>query len=609
MRFSSLLVIVSAILLANTSLARANGGYNDPPSVSCAPPSLNTSAALAGGLVTVSPAPQSRDASADAQISFLGVPAGDLSNVTVTGSRSGAHAGQLAPYSQGDGASFLPAKPFNEEELVSVRATLNQEGRQTPFSWSFTVSSADTAHVAGAGTPIPPSKSSYYQHFASRPDLQPPVVTVTADSPSSGPGELFLAPYSGPGQYGPMILSEHGQLIWFKPLPGRDRAADLRVQSYEGKPVLTWWQDPLLIDGKSTAGIVIDNSSYEQIATVGAGNGYQADLHEFQITPQGTALITIYNAIKCDLASIEGPKNGGLVDAITQEIDLKTGLVMFEWHSLDHVALTDSYSSARPTSLKTPFDFFHINSVDVEPDGNLLIDARDTWALYDVNAKTGQVVWTLGGKHSSFTMGPGTKTAFQHDARRQPNGEITFFDNGANPAVHPQSRAIEERLDMQNMTVTLTHRYEHNPSLLAGSQGNMQALSNENWMVGWGEVPYFTEFSHSGAVLFDANLPNGYENYRAFRFPWSGQPHSRPAVVVKAQGHHQVIDVSWNGATQVADWRVLAGSSTQSLKPLVTVSRAGFETTVPISGSARYVLVQALDSGGAVIGASPTLKT
>lgn len=599
-----------ALAIVVCGCSGVSGSSASPTAAACVPESLNVSAALAGSRVTVSPTPQSRDASATTQISFLGPAAGELSAVSVSGSRSGPHPGRLLPYTQGDGASFLPTTPFREGELVTVSAQLDREGQSIPFSWSFTVAHADTVHAAGAGTPVPPSKSSYYQHFLSRPDLEPPKVDFTTRVPGNEDGDIFLSPYSGPGQYGPMIINHAGQLIWFKPLPDHSRAADFRVQSYEGQPVLTWWQDPLVIDGQRTAGIVIDNSAYQQIATVAAGNGYQADLHEFQITPQGTAYLTIYNAIQCNLSSVGGPKDGAIADTIMQQIDVNTGLVMYEWHSVDHVALADSYSSAKPTSLQTPFDFFHINSVEPTREGQLLIDSRDTWALYDVSAVTGQVVWTLGGKHSSFHMGPGTKTAFQHDARLQSNGEITFFDNGASPKIHPQSRAIEERLDMQNMTVTLTRRYEHDPPLVAGSQGNMQALANGNWMVGWGQEPYFTEYSPSGAVLLDAHLPAGYENYRTFRFPWRGMPTVPPTLVLRSPTHGgQIAYASWNGSTQTASYRALEGATPTDLTASArSVKATGFQTQLTIGRSAKYVAVQALDAQGQVLATSKTVK-
>ncbi len=594
-----------------SSSARAAG---IPANPRCTPPRLNVSAALAGSRVTVSPGPQTRDASALTQISMLGVPATALSHVTVTGSRSGGHSGRLLAYSQGDGASFLPSKPFTEGELVSVHAELRADGTTIPFSWSFTVAVRDRAGEAG-GSPFPPPHPPYYQSFHSRPDLKPPTVTVTTHTAGTAPGDLFVAPYSGPGQYGPMILDEDGAMVWFKPLsPQGTRAADFRVQQYEGRPVLTWWQDPLSAGGSSKAGEVILDSSYRQLAVVRAGNGYQPDLHEFQITPRGTGLITVFNGINCDLTAVGGPRNAAVADTLLQEIDLKTGLVMFEWHSLDHVALARSYASGRHASRKTPFDYFHINSIDVQPNGDLLVDARNTWAAYDLDARTGRVRWQLGGKHSNFKMGAGTRTAWQHDARRQPDGTITFFDNGATPAIHPESRAIAVRLDPQRKTATLVRADTHpSKALVAGSQGNLQALPNGAWMVGWGEVPYISEFSPSGQLLLDAHMPAAYESYRAYRLAWSARPADSPALALaKPPAAHggAVAYASWNGATDVASWRVLAGPSPAKLAPVCSSARSGFETAMalPSEAAGAYVQAQALDAAGTVIGASPVKR-
>jgi hypothetical protein len=614
----SLVGLGGLVGLVTLSSANSTAG---PPSVSpsCVPAHLNVSAALADERVTVSPGPETRDASASTQISMLGVPAGELADVTVTGSRTGPHPGRLAAYSQGDGASFLPSRPFAGGELVSVHAEVREGGRTIPFAWSFTVAVRDDpgSESAAVGTgkstntaPPPPAKE--YQSFRSRPELRPPDVTVSSEA-RTATGDLFLAPYSGIGQYGPMILDEHGGLIWFKALgPPGTRAANFQVQQYEGKPALTWWQDPLVADGSHTAGEVIANSSYQTIAVVRAGNGYQPDLHEFQITPQGTGLITVYDAIDCNLSAVGGPRDGAVADTLLQEIDLKTGLVMYEWHSLDHVPLTNSYSSAAPTTRAEPFDYFHINSVDVTQDGDLLVGSRNTWAAYDLNPKTGQVRWELGGKDSSFRLEPGAATAWQHDPIQQPDGAITFFDNGAFPQVHPQSRAIEVALNMHTMTATLVRSYEHKNPLVAGSQGNLQALAGGDWMVGWGQAGYLSEVAPSGQVLFNAHLPPDWESYRTFVLPWSGHPLQPPALAAEAaSGAHAgaTVYASWNGATEVASWQVLAGPSPAALKPAAAAPRSGFETAIatPSAAAGSYVAVQALNSAGAVIGTSPTV--
>ena len=597
-------------------LLRTSSAHAASPSPSCVPPRLNVSAALAGSRVTVSPGPETRDASATTQISLLGVPAGELTNVVVNGSRTGAHPGRLAAYSQGDGASFLPSTPFAPGETVSVHAELDEGGHTTPFAWSFTVAVRDvrgTATVSAISRPA--AAATNYQSFHSLPGVRPPIVTVASKAPTAS-GELFLAPYSGAGQYGPMILDEHGGLLWFQPIPAGARAADLRVQSYEGKPVLTWWQDPLVAGGSRQAGLAIADSSYRTIAIVRAGNGYQPDLHEFTITPQGIGLITVYTAIACDLSSVGGPRAGAVADTLLQEIDLKTGLVRWEWHSLDHVGAAES--EVETPSGTSPWDYFHLNSIDAQRSGDLLVDARNPWAAYDVNSKTGQVRWEIGGKHSGFKMGPGTGIAWQHDARQQPNGALTFFDNGAFPQVHSQSRAIEVKLDTTHMTDTLVRSRVHRNPLVAGSQGNVQALPNGDWVVGWGQAGYLSELDAAGHVLFNAHLPSSWESYRTYVFPWSAQPAQPPSLAVEAApggAAGTMAYASWNGATGVASWRVLAGPSPSGLTPVATSPRTGFETAIALPASVvhvraepSYAQVQALDSSGAVMGVSALVR-
>jgi hypothetical protein len=604
-----LIIGIGGLVGATLAPGRAQASTMAP---SCVPPTLGVSASLAGGAVTVSPEPDSMDASYLTQISFLGVPAVDISGVVVVGSRSGTHAGRLAAYAQGDGASFLPDRPFAQGELVTVHAVLRQGATTTPLSWSFTVAEVDSVSrsLETPPPPPPPAKPSELQHFVSRPDLQPPTVSVTTSTGAHAPGDIFLAPYAGPGQYGPMILDGDGQLIWFKPIPVGERAADLRVQEYDGQPVLTWWQDPLVADGQRDAGIVIANSSYQDIAIVRAGNGYQPDLHAFAITPQGTAIFTVYDAIRCNLSAYGGPANGAIADTLFQEIDLHTGLVRYEWHALDHVALADSYmpigQGGTPTS---PWDYFHINAVS-EHGANMLVNSRNTWAAYDVDASTGQIVWRLGGKQSSFQMGPGASPAWQHDAREEPDGTISFFDNGGTPRVHSQSRVIVDELDKQTMTATLVSSFVHPTPLLAASQGDFQPLADGNWFTGWGQEPFFSEFSASGQVLFDAHLPPLYQSFTALKFPWIGAPTGPPAIAVRADrskiGQHGgiVAYASWNGATAVASWRLLAGADPHALAPVASAPRTGFETAISASSSGAYLAVQALNASGAVLGFS-----
>jgi len=602
------LAVLLALGLATES---AHAAVSAP---TCAPGTLNTSALL-DGVVTVSPLPGSRDATPQTQISFLGVPNGELSQISVVGSRTGAHAGRLLAYSEGDGASFVPNKPFAQGETVTVNAQLRTGGAVQPLLDQFTIAYQDV--LTTTPETIHPGSTNQIQGFRSRPDLRPPTVTVTASSSAVAPGDVLVAPYDGPGQSGPMILEPNGGLVWFKALPKYTSATNLRVQEYGGKPVLTWWQGDISVHGFGLGEDVIVNGAYAEIARIKAGNGLQADLHDFQLTPRGTALITAYEPIICNLSSLGGPSFGAVTDGTFQEIDVRTGLVMFQWTSIDHVALSESYAPANTTNTRWPFDFFHINSINLDQDGSLLISGRNTWAAYDVQPQTGEIAWSLGGKHSSFTMGSGTSTAWQHDPRELANGSFSIFDNGASPTVHGQSRGIVVSLEPQGKTATLVSELTHTPPLLTKSQGNVQALTNGDWFIGWGEVPDFSELSPTGQLLFDAHFPTGDQSYRDLRFAWTGTPSTRPAfAVLAARGSAAAksagtVYASWNGATLVASWRVFVGATKRSLKPVAEAARSDFESAIPLpAGTAgRYLTVQALDANGRVLGtATPAVQ-
>ncbi len=555
----------------------------------CVPSVLDNSAELAG--VTVSPLPGSRDATPATQVSFLGAPASELSVQSVLGSVSGPHAGGLRAYSQGDGASFVPARPFVEGERVTVHALLRAHGHTQPLLDTFAVAHADSLDT----TPetIHPGSASEQQSFVSRPDLHPPAVAVTASSPAVAPGYEFLAPYSGPGQAGPMILDQSGAVVWFAPLPTDVSATNFRVQQYAGKPVLTWWQGDISVHGFGLGTDVILDQSYTRVATVAAGNGLRADLHDFELTPRGTALITAYEPIHCDLASIGGPAAGAVTDGVLQEVDVRTGLVRMQWTSLDHVAISESYEHPGGTP-SWPYDYFHINSINLDADGSLLVSARNTWTVYDVDGRSGQVVWRLGGKDSSFAESPQARTAWQHDPRLLPDGAISIFDNGSSPTVHPESRGIV--VTLTGGSAALVSELVHGPALVAESQGNMQLLPNGDWFLGWGQEPYLSEYGASGQLLFDAHLPAHEQSYRSYRFPWTGTPVHRPTFALRAG----LVYASWNGATQVGSWRLLAGARASALTPVAQAPRSGFETALPVPAgvSGPYLAVEALDASG-----------
>ena len=392
---------------------------------------------------------------------------------------------------------------------------------------------------------------------------------------------MFAAPFLGPGQWGPMIFDNAGNLVWFRPLQAGEDAADFRTQTYRGKNDLTWWQGRTLQLGYGLGEDVIANANYKTVAVVKAGNGLQADEHEFTLTPQGSAYVLAYSPVQTSLSSAGGPASGLALDGVIQEIDIHTGLVMWEWHSLGHVDVSESYSKL-PGLATNPYDYFHINSLTTDGHGNILISARNTWALYQISARTGAVIWRLGGKKSTFTLGAGVPFAYQHNALWLGNGEISLFDDEGAPPVKPPSRGEVIKLDQKAKTATLAGQLVRTPGpLITGSQGNVQSLPGGGWMVGWGGLPNLTEFNAHGEIVYDAQLPAGENSYRVYREPWSGQPTEPPAIVAKTTGATTAVYASWNGATTVASWQLLTGSSATHLTAVSTTPRSGFETTIP----------------------------
>ena len=439
-------------------------------------------------------------------------------------------------------------------------------------------------------------------HWHSRPDLRIPSLTVARSEAGVSTDPIFIAPYNAPNaQAGAVIVDNDGQPIWENPLAGMV-TTNFRVQSYRGSPVLTWWEGSIEL-GHGVGEYVIADASYRTIRRVQAARGLRGDLHEFVITPQDTALLTSYVVTGADLSGVGGSANGTIQDAIFQEIDLATGKVLLEWHSLDHIPLAESYSPA-----SADWDFFHINSVDRDlgGGGDLLISGRSTHTIYKID-RSGAIVWRLGGKHSDFDMGSGSAFAWQHDARRQPDGTLTIFDNGATPAVERLSRGLILDVDEQAMTATLLRQYTH-PKVLAGSQGSVQLLPNGNVFVGWGEVPRVSEFHHSGRLLFDAILGEEYESYRAFRLPWTGLPAEAPAIALTHHGRELTAYASWNGATEVHTWQLLAGASAGALQAVTSTRSRGFESVLRTATTAgSHFAVQALDATGSPLGQSRTV--
>ena len=452
------------------------------------------------------------------------------------------------------------------------------------------------------------------EHFVSRPGLAAPLITVHHSSPGDR-GDVFLTPAlarrasgqqqrgehppRGPG--GPMIIDGHGELVWFKQLTPPDVAANLRLQRYRGSTVLTWWQGAVTPSAFGLGEGVIADRSYRTIRTVHAGNGYPMDIHEFSLTPEGDALFTIYSPVLIHLPGTPAGKLTPLLESIVQEVDVATGLVVWEWHGLGHIPLSDSY--ATPANSST-YDAFHFNSIQPLAGGRVLISARDTSAVYEVDGRSGRILWKLGGKASSFRLGPGARFWFQHDAQLLPRGRVSVFDDEAGPPqMAPSSRGLVLALDRRRHTAKVVRRYRSPQDTSAQSEGSMQTLPG-------GRVPRLRR----AAVLLGVLPAGACCSTRACRKATGAtgrtasrgraRPATRRVAVAQRTGPRSPVYASWNGATAVARWQVLAGHGAGSPSPVASARRRGFETRIDLRRGARAFEVRALSASGRVLGTS-----
>jgi hypothetical protein len=409
-----------------------------------------------------------------------------------------------------------------------------------------------------------------------------------------------------------VIVDSRGDPVWFHPQQGGSAQIGLRVQSYRGAPVLTWWQGQLLVPypGIGLGEDVIVDSSYRELARVQAGNGYAADIHEFVISPQGTAWLTVYAPVLTDLRPVGGDRLASTLDSVVQEVDIRTGLVMFEWHTLGHVAIVDS--NVAPLK-NVVYDPTHINSIQILRDGFILVSERNTSSVYEINTRTGRIEWTLGGDHSTFRMGRGARFSWQHDVELQANGTLTMFDDHHDeplPPPKPPSRGLALKLNLAQRAATLVHQDVHHPTIVAGNSGNVQSLPNGDRLVGWGSAPNVTEFSGNEKVVYDARFQRPFSSYRAYRFRWSATPTLPPdlAVIRLPGARQETVYASWNGATEVARWQVLAGPDVTHLAPVGGAPRHGFETAMTLGGRGPFFAVRALTAAGRALGTSQTVK-
>lgn len=577
----------------------------------------NIPQAYATPIIYLSPRPASSDVSVHTSIAIRADQPLQTASVRpehfqVLGVQSGVHSGRAVLSYDQRTALFYPDQPFTPSEQVTVSIT---SGLYTTTgvavagtSYTFQVSpqpladhtpvSTSESPALTSVTPLPASAVLAAQTTYKTVPVDLPYWNVLTNKDGAAVGKLFLAPFAFPpfGNTNPMllILDAVGELVYYQPIQPNALADDFKVQP-DG--TLSYYD-------ASLGGFAILDQTYTQKRIIKAGNGYTTDNHELLMLPNGNALLMVYHNRTADLTAIGGLSNATVLDLIIQEID-PNDQVVFEWNSKDYFAVSDTY---QPIAGQALIDYMHGNAIEVDSDGNLLISSRHLAEITKINRQTGAIIWRLGGKHNQFTFLNSAPFYYQHDIRRLANGHITLFDNRADQAP-VYSRAEEYALDEVNKTISLVWAYQSPVQGYSFAMGNTQRLANGNTLIGWGTgVPTLTEATPTGSVVFELALAGPLVNYRGFRMPWVGQPVTKPALVVALENSDVATYTSWNGATEVAAWRIDAGRTPSNLAVATTQARTGFETRILLNSVAPntcYFRTTALDANGVTLGQSP----
>lgn len=445
--------------------------------------------------------------------------------------------------------------------------------------------------------------------FKTEPDLHPPKLAIVR--PRQGerpPGFIMTANFldltKGPihGQAGPMMLDYDLNPVWFKPVPEHVLAGNLDVYEYDGRPVLGYWQGDISETGETISGeLFLVDQSYRTVGRLKAADGWIVAMHSLEIRGDVAWVIASRNQ-RADLSRVGGVNPGVIVDSALQSYDLKTGKLLSSWSALEHIPMRESETQPPPNGF--PWDAYHANWLHLTEDGKAFISMRNTSAGYLIDLESGKIEWKLGGKDSSFDLPPEAEFEWQHDMVLHDDSTVTLFDNhcceitGAGEYIPSDrgSRGLKLKLDVANKTASVIEEYSHGETFRSQYMGSMQMLENGNKFIGWGQVPFISEFTPDGEIVFDAVFPGPNLTYRAMLREWVGKPSYPPKAAIEGT----TVYASWNGATEVASWRVVdeAGAT------VAERDKAGFETEIPVRDGLTRVTVQALDESGRVLGTS-----
>ncbi|KAJ5767068.1 uncharacterized protein N7511_004684 [Penicillium nucicola] len=456
--------------------------------------------------------------------------------------------------------------------------------------------------------------------------FEPPNLNIKKSGPTA-PGYLFFDQSWDAHQYSVFMMSDENDLIWQSPAGD---VKDFRVQVLDGEPVLTYFNgigipEPFgwgygiiqILDQsyQSIYNVSLLHDNFTAVGTVDSSSFVSwLDIHESTMTSDNTMLLTGYNVTRADLSSVGGPKDGWIADSLFYEIDVKTNDILFRWSAKDHLdqITLEAVQPFYPIrdwghNSSAPYGYFHINSVEKFKDGTFLISSRYYCSLFKIS-KDGTVDWSIEGQTGGDFLLDGVNFAYQHDARIQKETTneliVSIFDNAnsdvENGTDHTEGIFMNVNLDTKKVT-PLRLLDDPNDEIFSVSMGAVQALPGDHVLMGYGSNPTFKEYNADGSPVMTVQFGEDgvVSSYRAYRHPWVGIPNTSPDTFACHDASHNTTNVymSWNGATEVKQWKVFGGVTQSGLFPVGVVPKTGFETRASVKGGLKHVRVEAHGRG------------
>lgn len=509
-------------------------------------------------------------------------------NISVTGEQSGIVTGDFFRSSDKRTFIFKPAEQFSPEELVTVEISVPVLAFSKTFSFTTSLKAMretdaqpEPENLEFAKTAPVLANKIQSINGVSVPNNFPTFKPTITNNP--GQGSLFIST-----EYFLMILKNDGTPLFYNTYGSR-RIWDFTIQPSGALSVVV-----------GATGYTM-NEHFEVTNQYACGHGYYMDPHDFIHLSNGHTFLIGWEEQVFDLSQLtpEGNTSAKIIGTHIQELDSLEN-VIFEWRCWDNYNITDAlHSDLRNKTIH----YVHMNAIDLDYDGNILVSSRHLDEITKINRDTGEIIWRLGGNNNQFEfVNDPDRFTYQHDIRAVPGkpGYYTVFDNG-NYHDPTYSRGVQYKLDTEKMTAEKVWEYRQSPDLYSNWMGNVQLLENGNYIVGWSHrtLPKISEVTPEGELLYQGNFTSEQTTYRVHRFDWEGKA-IRPFLFVDAYENAAVLIMNQFGDPDVEMYYIYSDIKENPAVLIDSTTGSTYQFTEFISNDLHFFRVKSRRKDGTI---------